>query len=147
MTKTERRYKAFVEAYISNGRNAKQAYLTISPKVTESTAEVEGARYLRKPKISEKIDLLESQLSESSQVTRQSQLQELRELKERNIEKKDRLVLEAIKEENKMLGFLAPEQHENLNKNVDMEVTDEDRKDIKKALDQLGDTSKEESSG
>ena len=47
--KTLLRQKKFAAAYVENGCNAKRAYKSISPDVTDRTAEVEGIAYLRKP--------------------------------------------------------------------------------------------------
>ena len=49
--KTELRQEQFAHAYVNNGFNAKQAYLEVSPNVTEGSAGVEGHRMLMKPKV------------------------------------------------------------------------------------------------
>lgn len=46
----------FIEAYISNGENITQAYLTASPGCTVNTADREGRRLLGNPRIKGAID-------------------------------------------------------------------------------------------
>jgi DNA-directed RNA polymerase subunit F len=41
----------FALEYLANGYNAKQAYLAVHPKASSATAEVQGSRLLRKPKV------------------------------------------------------------------------------------------------
>jgi len=57
-TKRTLRERIFLEAYISNGGNATEAYLAINNKANRNTAGVLGLRMLRKVKISIK-DTLE----------------------------------------------------------------------------------------
>lgn len=49
--KDKNRTEVFADAYVKNGMNATQSYLAISPMVKETTANVEGSKYLRKPKV------------------------------------------------------------------------------------------------
>ena len=58
LTKAIIRQKRFAKEYIANGCNSKKAYLSISPNVTENTAQVEGGEYLRKPLVTQYIKLL-----------------------------------------------------------------------------------------
>ena len=50
-TKKTLRERLFIEAYISNGGNATEAYLAINKEVSKDTAGVLGLRMLRKVKI------------------------------------------------------------------------------------------------
>lgn len=55
--KAETKYILFVEEYLSNFFNAKQAYLKIyKPDATERTAEVEGSKVLRIPEVREYLE-------------------------------------------------------------------------------------------
>ena len=49
------RHKLFADEWLRNGNNSTQAYLYISPNVTQRTARVEGTRYLAKPNIKQYI--------------------------------------------------------------------------------------------
>jgi phage terminase small subunit len=71
---------AFVEEYIANGRNAKQAYKKFHPKVTERTAEVEGSKFLRKPEVAAYLQQRELELQDKSQLTTERVLKELSRL-------------------------------------------------------------------
>lgn len=46
------RERKFADEYMSNGRNATQAYRSISPRAKDTTCAVQGLEYLRKPNIS-----------------------------------------------------------------------------------------------
>lgn len=48
----------FVQAYLANGLNATQAYLTIHPKARYNTARSEGARLLQNPTVSARVAFL-----------------------------------------------------------------------------------------
>lgn len=54
--KHSRLLKVFVKSWISNGQNAKQAYLTIHPNISEHSAETLGSRMLRKINISDIVE-------------------------------------------------------------------------------------------
>lgn len=48
----------FVQAYLANGLNATQAYLTVHPKAKATTARTEGAKTLAKPDIAARVKYL-----------------------------------------------------------------------------------------
>ena len=79
---TENQQK-FADYYLSNGCNAKQAYKQVHPKCNENTAEVEGSRYLRKPKLDEYIRKRQKEIQESTQVTQEYVIMNLKEMVER----------------------------------------------------------------
>lgn len=67
----------FVEEYIRNGRNAKQAYKKFRPKVTDRTAETEASKLLRNPKVSAYLAKREKELQKASRLTTENVLKEL----------------------------------------------------------------------
>ena len=131
MAKTKIRYKNFVNEYLINGNNATQAYKKISPKVTKRTAITEGQRYLTKPYVQELIKKNVQKVEKKHGITFESQLNDLKNMRE-DIKKKDsRLWLDCLKEENKMIGLYAPTQ--TVNKNVELtpkQLADELKKDV-----------------
>jgi phage terminase small subunit len=60
--KADANHKQFVEEYIANGRNGKQAYKKFHPNVTDRTAEVTASRLLRKVEVSAYLDQREQEL-------------------------------------------------------------------------------------
>ena len=62
--KTKIRHQRFAKAYIQNGCNGKQAYLSISPNVTPHVAEVQASEYLRKPEVLKTIEFELNDLNE-----------------------------------------------------------------------------------
>ena len=51
--KISKKNEAFVKEWLTNGNNAKRAYMAINPTVKERTAEELGSRMLRNVKIKE----------------------------------------------------------------------------------------------
>ena len=71
------REQRFADEYISNGRNATQAYKKISPNAKDTTCAVQGLEYIRKPNISAYVkDKTRERLS-ASNLTAQDVLDEL----------------------------------------------------------------------
>lgn len=79
-TKKEAGQLAFVEEYLANGRNGKQAYKKFHPKVKDSTAEVEASKLLRNPKVQEYLQRREIELQQKLQLTTERVLQEVARL-------------------------------------------------------------------
>lgn len=75
--KSDANLRAFVEEYIANGRNAKQAYKKFHPKVTERTATVEGSKLLTKPDVQAYLKQREQALQEKLEITTERVLREL----------------------------------------------------------------------
>jgi len=139
------RHKNFAEAYVANGRNATQAYKSISPKSTDKTAAQEGMVYLRKPGIVEYIKELESELSTELKITRESILADFQDIKDRNLDGNDKVAIQALQEQIKMLGFYAPDKNLNLNLDEKVKLTNEHKRALQSAFGESG--SKEGSSG
>lgn len=51
-------YLRFAAVYVTNGRNATQAYLTVHPHVQHNTAGAEGFKYLNNPEVQDEIKKL-----------------------------------------------------------------------------------------
>lgn len=73
---TERQNR-FVQAYIANGENATQAYLTVNPHVTTGSAGVEGHRLLKIPRIQQAIEKHRAELRLRFALTTDRVVQEL----------------------------------------------------------------------
>lgn len=71
------RERRFADEYISNGRNATQAYRAISPNAKETTCATQGLVYLRKPNISEYIKDKTKERLNASNLTAQDVIDEL----------------------------------------------------------------------
>ena len=71
------REQRFADEYISNGRNATQAYKTISPNAKDTTCAVQGLGYIRKPNISAYVKDKTRERLDASNLTAQDVLDEL----------------------------------------------------------------------
>jgi phage terminase small subunit len=107
------RHKAFVDAYLTNGRNATQAYKSISPDCTDKTAGVEGFKYLEKPKIAAYLAEKEAELAETAGITKKYLIDRLERiaLMCEDIESgafDPKAAIAAVSQMSKMLGLEAP---------------------------------------
>ncbi len=107
------RHKAFVDAYLTNGRNATKAYKTISPNCTDKTANVEGPAYLVKPGIAAYLAEKEAELAETAGITKKSLLDRLQRIAVmcEDIESgafDPKAAIAAVTQMSKMLGLDAP---------------------------------------
>lgn len=118
LEKTEQRYWLFAQTYAKNGHNALQAYKTISPNVTDNTANVEGPRYLAKPRVQELLAEFEAQIAAASKITAETIISELREIQ--NDTDDPRVKIMAIQEQAKIVGLYSPTRTETKGK---IEVT------------------------
>lgn len=71
------REQRFADEYISNGRNATQAYKVISPNAKDTTCAVQGLEYIRKPNISAYVKDKTRERLDASNLTAQDVLDEL----------------------------------------------------------------------
>ena len=71
------REQRFADEYISNGRNATQAYKKISPNAKDTTCAVQGLEYIRKPNISAYVKDKTRERLDASNLTAQDVLDEL----------------------------------------------------------------------
>lgn len=78
--KTQAHDAAFVEEYLANRRNGKQAYKKLHPKATDRTAEVKASQLLRKDKVAAYLAEREQQALGKAQLTTDRVLQELARL-------------------------------------------------------------------
>jgi len=68
--KLNNKHNAFIEAYLINGYNATDAYLTAYPKATYETANTNGTRLLGKACIKEVIEAKKKELANTCNVTK-----------------------------------------------------------------------------
>lgn len=125
------REKLFADTWLSNGQNALQAYKKISPKATDKTAGVEGAKYLKKPRVQAYIKSKQEQTSKKLNITRETQIERLNKLYETEADRvTDKVAI--LQEQSKLLGLYSPEIHKNFN--FESELTENDRRDLDAAL-------------
>jgi len=106
------RHQQFCDEYLNNGLNATQAYLSVYKNVTEETAKVNGCKLLTNTNIKDYIDTKREETSRNLNVTKESLIQDLIDIK--NANKIDRPVVatKAIEVINKMQGYNAVEKQE-----------------------------------
>lgn len=106
------RHQQFCDEYLNNGLNATKAYLSVYKTVTEETAKVNGCKLLTKTNIKEYIDIKREETSKTLNITKESLIQDLIDIK--NANKIDRPVVatKAIEVINKMQGYNAVEKQE-----------------------------------
>lgn len=71
------REQRFADEYISNGRNATQAYRVIQPNAKDTTCASNGARMLRNAKVSKYIEVKTRERLNASNLTAQDVIDEL----------------------------------------------------------------------
>lgn len=118
--------KRFVDEYLVNGFNATEA--AKSAGYSDKSAYSQGHRLLKKAEIKKAIEKAQNKLSEKLEITKESLIQELIEIRERCLQQVPVLdregnetgewtfeahaAIKSIAETNKMLGFYAPAQTE-----------------------------------
>ena len=142
MKKAENLIRKFALTWLSNGNNAKQAYLACKPQVTDGTAEVNGAKLLVNTKVQEIIRAAQEGDSKRLNITRETLLLEYEDIKKRNREIEDKLVILSMENQAKLLGLNAPTKQENINTNlnIDTKLTDEEIKDLNGSIAELKST-------
>jgi len=113
--KLNNKHNLFIEAYLINGYNATDAYLTAYPKVCYDTANTNGARLLAKACIKEVIEAKKKELANTCNVTK-AQIANvmLSIMDDETTKKNDRIKAGEVL--NKMFGYNAPiEQNISLN--------------------------------
>lgn len=134
---TEAKEKKFAQLWTSNGNNAAEAYRGIAQKeITANTANVEGSKYLSRPNVKKYIKAIQKRTSIKLNITRETLVSELQELKERNRFDDDKLVVEAMREQAKLLGLYAPEKTQNIN--INKSLTDEEEAAIEAIENEYG---------
>lgn len=106
------RHQAFADEYLSNGLNATQAYLSTYPSVTENTAKVNGSKLLTNTNIKDYIDTKREQTSKVLNISKESLIQDLIDIKNGNIKDRPMIAVKAIETINKMQGYNAVEKQE-----------------------------------
>jgi len=101
------KHKAFCDEYLANGLNATQAYKSVY-KTTDKVAESSGARLLRNDKVMEYLQEEGQKTAERLQITKEGLLNDLQDIKMRNLGSRDQLSIKAIELISKMSGFDAP---------------------------------------
>ena len=105
------KHKAFCDEYLANGMNALRAYATVY-KVSDSVAGPSGDRLLKNAKVKEYLQQEGEKTAERLQITKEGLLNDLQDIKMRNLGSRDQLSIKAIELISKMSGFDAPTRQE-----------------------------------
>jgi phage terminase small subunit len=105
------KHKSFCDEYLSNGMNALRAYATVY-KVSDSVAGPSGDRLLKNAKVKEYLQEEGQKTAERLQITKEGLLNDLQDIKMRNLGSRDQLSIKAIELISKMSGFDAPTRQE-----------------------------------
>jgi phage terminase small subunit len=105
------KHKAFCDEYLANGMNALRAYATVY-KVSDSVAGPSGDRLLKNAKVKEYLQEEGQKTAERLQITKEGLLNDLQDIKMRNLGSRDQLSIKAIELISKMSGFDAPTRQE-----------------------------------
>jgi len=101
------KHKAFCDEYLANGMNALQAYKSVY-KVSDSVAGPSGDRLLKNAKVKDYLQEQGQKTAERLQITKEGLLNDLQDIKIRNLGSRDQLSMKAIELISKMSGFDAP---------------------------------------
>lgn len=113
MGKLNNRHKSFIDEYLLNGRNARQAYLKVYPDCnSEEGADASASKLLSNPKVLEYLKEEEEYLRSKSRMSKEDKLKIAEEIiedreKERTIDR-----LKALEIHNRMLGHNDPDKIE-----------------------------------
>jgi phage terminase small subunit len=132
--------KRFAEEWLTNGGNATKAYLYIKPIVSKESAGELGSKLLKNVKVQEIIKESQNKTSQELKITRESLLKDYEDIKRRNIGDSDKVAILAMQEQAKLLGLNAPVESHNTNLNVDAELTNEEKTDLARAINELKET-------
>lgn len=69
------RHALFIEAFLSNGGNATEAYTKVKPNVSRRSAAVEGHKWLRKPDIQRAIEERQAELRQDARLNSETVVQ------------------------------------------------------------------------
>jgi phage terminase small subunit len=105
------KHKAFCDEYLSNGLNATQAYKSVY-KVSDTVAGPSGDRLLKNAKVKSYLEEEGQKTAERLNITKEGLLNDLQDIKIRNLGSRDQLSMKAIELISKMSGFDAPTRQE-----------------------------------
>lgn len=111
--KTFQKYKAVIDEWLINGRNGTKAYQKIYPNCKYISADANFRKILEIARMAEYVKEKTDKTAQESQITFESRLKKLEELMNLS-ESSERYsdAINAIKEQNKMLGHYAPDKHD-----------------------------------
>jgi len=119
------KYKLIVDEWFVNGFNGSKAYQKFYPNAKNSTSDSNFRKILGITRIETYVSEKRNSLIEELQITLKRQLFELENLKSLSIsDQKYSNAIEAIKEQNRLLGFYAKD---NSQKNTSTEMSPEER--------------------
>lgn len=130
------REKAFCAEYISNGKNATDAWMKIKPKAKYSSARSYSAQLLKKPEIREEIDRLIEENTKGKILTMNQSLEILTEIA---LTSSDTLKIKAISEIAKISGFYDNSSNININHSIDNSLDKLSEEQLIELLEKLGD--------
>jgi phage terminase small subunit len=105
------KHKAFCDEYLANGMNALRAYAAVY-KVSDSVAGPSGDRLLKNAKVKSYLEEEGQKTAERLNITKEGLLNDLQDIKIRNLGSRDQLSMKAIELISKMSGFDAPTRQE-----------------------------------
>lgn len=101
------KHEKFCQEYMINGFNATKAYVSVY-KVSDKQAESNGSRLMGNDKIITRLDELKKETRQQYQITKEELLNDLQNIKDRNMGVRDQTAMKAIEMISKMSGFDAP---------------------------------------
>ena len=98
----------------------------IKPNVTNESAGRLGSLLLKNIEVQKIIQDAQIKTSEKLEITRDLILARHEEIYKDNRKADDKIAIQSLQEESKILGFYAAEKHENINRNLEAEVTNDE---------------------
>lgn len=111
------RHEKFIDEYIINGFNAKQAYISVY-SCSDTVAETNGPRLLGNAQVQEILSEKKKELSNKNMITKEEIILELIKIKDNCIDepKYSNQAIKALEVLNKMLGYNEPDKIESTSK-------------------------------
>ncbi len=110
MELTNKRHKKFADEYLTNGFNATKAYLAVYKDVKQESAEALSSKLLSNIKVEEYIKASQLVLSKKYEITKESLIKDLADIKEAQKENNATAAIKAIEVISKMLGLFEPDK-------------------------------------
>lgn len=130
--------KEFCAIYMSNGKNATQAYLTLHPTVKYDTARSHGCNMLKREQVKAEINRMIDETMSDKIMSKERCLEELTKIA---LTSTDTLKIKAIAEIGKIMGYNT--QNINVNSNNETSFDNMSKDDILDIIEKLSDDSGE----
>lgn len=107
------KHKQFCDEYLSNGMNARLAYMSVYKSVkSEAGADASASKLLTNPKLQDYIKTQQDKSATKLGITKEDLIKDLIDIKDNTKKKSPTIAIKAIETLNKMNGFNDPDKQD-----------------------------------